>query len=174
MAIAFQYVRVIPRSSFISFKRFASGGGSFLWFQKGDKAAATKTFTGDDVRLFAELSGDTNPLHTDEGYAAKTRFGKCVVHGMLINGLVSAVMGTKLPGPGTIVISHSSKFPKPLFIGEEVAAEVEVTDVRSLLVNCAITCRVPERDEIVMTGTATLLAPKSARRKKSTQETNGT
>ncbi|XP_054758297.2 hydroxyacyl-thioester dehydratase type 2, mitochondrial-like [Lytechinus pictus] len=156
----------IQRCSIMFSRMYASGSSVLLWFQKGDKAALSRTFSGEEVRLFAELSGDTNPLHTDEEYAAKTRFGRTVVHGVLLNGLASAVMGTKLPGPGTIVISHSTEFPKPLFIGEEVIAEVEITDVRSLLVNCAITCRVPERDEIVMTGTATLLAPKSARRKK--------
>eukprot|EP00057_Strongylocentrotus_purpuratus_P000441 XP_001176528.1 PREDICTED: hydroxyacyl-thioester dehydratase type 2, mitochondrial [Strongylocentrotus purpuratus] len=166
MCYLYQPFRSFSRCHYTQLRSYASGPSVLLWFQKGDKAAVSKKFSREDVRLFAELSGDTNPLHTDEEYAAKTRFGKTVVHGILLNGLASAVMGTKLPGPGTIVISHFSEFPKPLFIGEEVIAEVEVTDVRSLLVNCAITCRVPERNEIVMTGTATLLAPKSARRKK--------
>ncbi|XP_071504672.1 (R)-specific enoyl-CoA hydratase-like [Diadema antillarum] len=141
-----------------------------LYFQEGDSASTSKTFGEDEVGAFAEISGDTNPLHIDAQYAAATRYGQRVVHGVLLTGLASSVLGTKLPGHGTVVVSLSCEFPKPAFIGEEITAEATVTEIRSLLVNCAITCRVPERDEIVMKGAATLLAPKSALRRKGTTE----
>eukprot|EP01147_Barroeca_monosierra_P010187 gene10187-2345_t len=96
----------------------------------GDFAELRKTFTMEEVKSFAALSGDDNPLHTDETYAATTRFGRCIVHGVLMNSLVSAVMGAKLPGVGTIYLSQEISFKAPLYVGEEAVARVEVLDIR--------------------------------------------
>lgn len=86
MSYLYQPFRSFSRCHYTQLRSYASGSSVLLWFQKGDKAAVSKKFSPEDVRLFAELSGDTNPLHTDEEYAAKTRFGKTVVHGILLNG----------------------------------------------------------------------------------------
>ncbi|MBU0511602.1 MAG: MaoC family dehydratase, partial [Chloroflexi bacterium] len=70
----------------------------------GDSASTTKTFTDSDVRTFAEISGDKNPIHLDEEYAVQTRFGRRLVHGILTSGMISALLGMQLPGPGSIYI----------------------------------------------------------------------
>lgn len=79
----------------------------------GDSASIARTFTIEDIRRFAEITGDCNPIHIDADFAKGTKFGRCVVHGALINGLVSAVMGTRLPGPGTVVAHQYLEFPNP-------------------------------------------------------------
>jgi 3-hydroxybutyryl-CoA dehydratase len=94
----------------------------------GDRASLNKTITPDDVSTFAFLTQDTNPLHLDEEYARQTRFGGCIVHGMLGASLISAVIGTKLGGP--IYLSQTLKFLKPIRIGETITAIAEVIAVR--------------------------------------------
>ncbi len=94
----------------------------------GDKASLSKTISEQDVSDFAKLSLDTNPLHLDEDYARQTRFGGRIVHGMLGASLVSAVIGTRLGGP--IYLSQSLKFLKPIHIGEQLTATVEVIAIR--------------------------------------------
>ena len=94
----------------------------------GDTARFSKTVTQADVTLFAGLTGDFNPLHVDHAHAAQTRFGRPVVHGALLTGLVSAVLGMQLPGPGALYASQSLAFKRPVFIGDTVTAEVEVVE----------------------------------------------
>ena len=94
----------------------------------GDKAAVEKTVTEQDVKLFAEVSGDYNPVHVDENFAQKTRFKQRIAHGMLAASLVSRVIGTKLPGPGTIYLSQTLNFKAPVYFGDTVSAEVEITE----------------------------------------------
>ncbi len=96
----------------------------------GDSASITKTFSDADVRKFAEISGDKNPIHLDEAYAEKTQFKRRLVHGMLVTGLISAVLGTELPGKGSIYLSQSLKFCAPVFIGDTITATVTVIKVR--------------------------------------------
>ncbi len=96
----------------------------------GDSAELTRTFGDEDVRAFARISGDNNPVHLDDEYAAGTRFGRRLVHGMLTAGLISAVLGTQLPGPGSIYLSQTLKFRAPVFIGDAVTARVTVKAVR--------------------------------------------
>jgi 3-hydroxybutyryl-CoA dehydratase len=96
----------------------------------GQKASLTKTITKQDVLKFAEASGDVNPIHTDEAAAQKSVFGKPVAHGILALGLVSAVLGNKLPGAGTIYLGQDTKFTAPVFWGDEVTATVEVAELR--------------------------------------------
>ncbi|HLF87453.1 MAG TPA: MaoC family dehydratase [Anaerolineales bacterium] len=99
-------------------------------FKPGQKATLSKTFTEANVQAFAEASGDKNPVHLDEAYAQTTRFGKRIVHGMLVAGLISAVLGTQLPGPGTIFLGQELSFKAPVYIGDTVTAEIEVATVR--------------------------------------------
>jgi 3-hydroxybutyryl-CoA dehydratase len=96
----------------------------------GDAATRTKTFTDEDIRAFAELSGDYNPVHLDDEYAASTRFGRRIAHGMLAASLISATLANDLPGRGTVYLSQSVRFVAPVFPGDAVTAQVTVTKVR--------------------------------------------
>ena len=98
--------------------------------QVGDRASLSKSFTARDVEVFAELSLDDNPLHLDEAAAADSAFGQRVVHGALVSSLFSALLGTKLPGEGSIYLGQTSKFKAPVFLDDEVTATVEVIEVR--------------------------------------------
>ncbi len=96
----------------------------------GDAASLTKTLTDNDVRAFAELTGDHNPVHLDEEYAARTRFGRRIAHGMLAASLISATIANELPGRGTVYLSQSLQFTAPVFLGDEVTARVTVVRIR--------------------------------------------
>ena len=95
----------------------------------GQQAEYSKIISREDVIQFAELTGDMNPLHLDEEYAAGTMFGKPLVHGAMLSGLISAVLGMKLPGPGALYASQELKYLKPVFIGDTVTAFVEVKEI---------------------------------------------
>jgi 3-hydroxybutyryl-CoA dehydratase len=99
-------------------------------FYVGQRDSFTKTVTEADVITFAGLIGDSNPIHVDAEYARKSRFGQRVAHGMFIGGLISAVLGNKLPGPGAIYLSQQIEFLAPVFIGDTITAAVEVTERR--------------------------------------------
>ncbi len=94
----------------------------------GDKASISKTITESDVYGFAEISMDFNPIHVDQEYAKTTQFKQRVAHGILSAGLVSAVIGTALPGKNTIYLGQTLKFTAPVFIGDTLTARVEVTE----------------------------------------------
>jgi 3-hydroxybutyryl-CoA dehydratase len=128
----------------------------------GDKASFTKTITETDVILFAGSTGDMNPFHINEEYARQTRFGKRIAHGMLVTGLISAVMGMKLPGPGTIYLRQELDFRQPVYIGDTITAVAEVVQVRedkpvvTLSTNCY-----NQNDEIVVEGKAVVLVDRT-------------
>jgi acyl dehydratase len=96
----------------------------------GQAATFQRTFTQDDFDRFAALSGDDNPIHVDPNYAARTRFGKTVAHGMLLYSLICAGLGEHLPGPGTIQIEQELTFSAPTFAGEEITIRLEVIAVQ--------------------------------------------
>jgi 3-hydroxybutyryl-CoA dehydratase len=114
--------------------------------------------TDDDVLAFARLTGDTNPVHLDDEYAAQTRFGRRIVHGAFGAGLISAVLGTQLPGPGAIYLHQTLDFLAPVFIGDTITATVEVIAIRSdkPILTCRTTCT-NDRGERVLDGEAILL-----------------
>ncbi|MBU1879309.1 MAG: MaoC family dehydratase, partial [Chloroflexi bacterium] len=87
-------------------------------FQIGEQATFTKTITEADVNALADLIGDHNPVHMDEAFAAGTRFGRRIAHGVFTSGLISAVLGNDLPGPGAIYLSQQIEFLAPVFIGD--------------------------------------------------------
>ena len=95
----------------------------------GQRASRSLTLTAAHVRAFAELSGDYNPLHFDEAFAARTKFGRLVVQGGLTTGLLHALVAMDMPGPGTVFLSQNWKFTAPVYIGDTIAAEVEVMSV---------------------------------------------
>ncbi len=127
--------------------------------REGMRAALEKTFTEDDVLAFAALTGDNNPAHVDADFAASSVFGRQVVHGMFTASLISAVLGTKLPGRGAIYVSQTIQFRKPVFIGDTVRAEVEVSaiDARRKRVTLATRCLVEGKP--VLRGEAMVIAP---------------
>ena len=93
----------------------------------GQSAETRRTVTANDIDAFAAVSGDTNPVHLDAAYAAKTQFGERIAHGMLAAAFISAVLGVKLPGEGAIYLSQSLRFRRPVKIGDEVTATVTVS-----------------------------------------------
>ena len=95
----------------------------------GQKATRTKTVTTDDVKVFADLTGDFNPLHFDESFAAKTRFKRLIVQGGLTTGLVHALVAMDMPGPGTVFLSQNWNFTAPVFIWDTITAEAEVLEL---------------------------------------------
>ena len=94
----------------------------------GDVAEVTYTVTAETIREFVTASGDDNPIHSDAAFAAGTRFGRVIAPGMLTGSFVSSVIGTRLPGPGTIYLSQSFRFMRPVYIGDRVTARVEVAE----------------------------------------------
>src|SRR5688572_3277177 len=95
----------------------------------GMPASLTKTVTADDIETFARVSGDNNPVHLDAAYAAGTMFKERIAHGILTASYISAVVGTRLPGPGAIYVAQSLKFKAPVKIGDAVTARAEVTSL---------------------------------------------
>lgn len=124
----------------------------------GDSATYSKTITDEDIRAFAELAGDDNSVHLNDEYARKTRFGRRIAHGMLSASLISTVIGTQLPGSGTIYLSQSFKFVAPVFPGDTVTAQATVKAVRDdkPIVTLETVCT-NQRGETVITGEAVVL-----------------
>ena len=98
-------------------------------FQVGQRARLTGTFTDEDVRRFVEITGDSNPLHVDDQFAAGTRFGRRIVHGMLSASLFSTLAGMFLPGTGAIYRSQTLRFLRPVYVGDTVTAHFLVRTV---------------------------------------------
>lgn len=92
----------------------------------GQRATRSLTLTAEHVRAYAEMSGDYNPLHFDEAFAARTKFGRLVVQGGLTTGLLHALVAMDMPGPGTVFLSQNWKFTAPVYIGDTITAEAEV------------------------------------------------
>ena len=97
--------------------------------QTGDTATFSKTITDDDIRAFAELTGDHNPVHLDDEYAAATRFGRRIAHGMLGASLISATLARQRPG--TVYLSQTLKFIAPVFPGDTLTVRVTVKEIRA-------------------------------------------
>lgn len=101
---------------------------TFEEIQIGQSAQFTKVITKEMVQTFAEISGDMNPIHIDEEYAKGTVFKENIAHGILVTGLISKVLGCELPGEGSIYVSQQVKFLRPVKIGDEITATVEVLE----------------------------------------------
>jgi len=97
-------------------------------FTVGEEATITKIISDDDIRTFARISGDDNPVHVNDDYAKGTMFKGRIAHGMLVAGLISAVLGTKLPGPGAIYMSQQVRFLAPVRPGDKVTARARVAE----------------------------------------------
>lgn len=135
---------------------------SFEDLSVGMSAVFTKTITEADIQMFAEVSGDFNPVHMDETFAQATPFKGRIAHGMLGASFISTVFGTKLPGPGCIYVSQNLRFKAPVRIGDAVVAKVELTELFPDKKRAAFrtTCSVDGR--VVLDGDATIMVPSRA------------
>jgi acyl dehydratase len=131
----------------------------------GQVATRRRRTTSHDVELFAEMTGDRNPLHFDAELAARSPFGGMIVQGGITSGLLNAVVAQDLPGPGSVFLGAEWRFVKAVRIGEEIEAEVEVTAVREDKPICTLRTTVRnEAGEPCLTGTATTWTAPLARR----------
>jgi 3-hydroxybutyryl-CoA dehydratase len=126
----------------------------------GQSAEVSREVTDADVRAFAQVSGDDNPLHLDEAFASTTQFGGRIAHGMLCAGYISAVLGRRLPGGGAVYISQSLRFRRPVQIGDTVTARAQITaiDADRGRVTLKTTCLVAGKT--VVEGEAEVIAPR--------------
>lgn len=126
----------------------------------GQSGGLEKTVTAKDVLLFAAVSGDTNPAHLDPEYAQQTMFKEVIVHGMYSAGLISAVLGTRFPGPGTIYLGQDLQFKRPVHLGDTLTVALTVASKRDDKKIVTLDCLVTNQDgQKVVTGTATIIAP---------------
>jgi 3-hydroxybutyryl-CoA dehydratase len=125
----------------------------------GMTASFAKTIGETDITLFAGISGDTNPIHIDEEYAAGTMFKGRIAHGMLSGALISTVLGTRLPGPGAIYVSQSLRFKAPVRAGDTLRAKVEITALDSEKKRVTLNTSCSVRGKNVVEGEAVLMVP---------------
>jgi 3-hydroxybutyryl-CoA dehydratase len=136
-------------------------GKTIAELRVGDRAEFSKTITETDVYLYAGVTGDLNPAHINEEYAKKTFFKTRIVHGMLLAGLISGVLGNKLPGPGTVYIRHELNFLAPVRMGDTITASVEIIEImaEAKRIRAKTTC-VNQEGTLVLDGEAIVSPPK--------------
>lgn len=120
----------------------------------GRTESMSKRFGDEEVRRFAQLSLDVNPIHLDEQYAKQSIFGKRIVHGFLVGSLISAVIGNRLPGFGSIYLQQEMNFRKPVFIDDEVTAVVEIVEQVKPHIYKALTRCLNQNGDVVIDGFA--------------------
>ena len=125
----------------------------------GMREAYSKLVKSSDVVGFAEISGDRNPIHLSEHFAAKTPFGGRIAHGLYTASLISAVIGTRMPGPGAIYISQTLRFLAPVRIGDIVEASVEIVELAEKGNRAKLACQCMVGDTVVLEGEAIVKAP---------------
>ena len=129
-------------------------------YQVGDGTSFERFISAEDVRRFAEIVGDLNPVHLDEAFAENSFFKKRIVHGAFLAGLISKVLGMDFPGQGTIYISQNSIFKRPVYVDTTVKVEVKVTQVipekRRLVLDTHV---LNSEGDVCMTGSATVWLP---------------
>ncbi len=126
----------------------------------GQSSSLTRTVDAKGIESFAEVTGDNNPVHLDEDYAAATPFKTRIAHGMLSAGYISAVIGTQLPGPGAIYLSQALRFKRPVKIGDAVTAIATITaiDAEKARITLETVCTVDGKP--VVEGEATIMVPR--------------
>lgn len=126
----------------------------------GQQAVLKRTLTDKEVALFAAASGDVNPVHLDEEYASHTPFKQRIGHGMWLGGLISSMLGTEFPGPGTIYLSQNLQFKRPVFLDDEIEIVMTVTEKHAKKPIVTMECIVSnQHEEMVALGTAVVMAP---------------
>ena len=139
-------------------------GKSIEELQVGDRAEFSKTISEADVYLYAGITGDLNPAHVNEVYAGTTFFKTRIAHGMLLGGLISGVLGSRLPGPGTIYIRQEMDFLAPVRFGDTITAAVEICEIQKdrKRVRVKTTC-VNQEGTLVLKGEAVVSPPKRSK-----------
>jgi len=125
----------------------------------GQSVELVKALTEHDIALFGYMSGDVNPAHFNREYAEGTIFKDVIAHGMWSSSLISNLLGTQLPGPGTIYLSQTLKFSRPVYIGDEITVQVKVIEKKEknrVVLDCKCT---NQKDEVVTSGLAEVIAP---------------
>lgn len=125
----------------------------------GMEAAHEHVVTGSDIEIFAELSGDNNPVHLDAEFAAKSPFKARIAHGMLTASFISTVLGTKLPGHGCIYLSQTLRFKAPVKMGDTVRALARITSLDRDKRRASLDCSVSVGGKVVVEGEALVLVP---------------
>ena len=125
----------------------------------GMRRMLERQITQNDIALFSEVSGDRNPVHLDEEYAQQTIFGKRIAHGMLTASLISAVIAEQLPGHGTVYLSQTLKFIRPVLPGQLVTTTVLVTNIEYSNRRVTLDCKSEVDEKVVLAGEALVLAP---------------
>jgi 3-hydroxybutyryl-CoA dehydratase len=126
----------------------------------------SKTIASSDVVGFAQLTGDRNPIHLSEHFAAKTQFGGRIAHGLYTASLISAVLGTRLPGPGAVYISQTLNFRAPVRIGDQVEVTVTVAELMPERQRARLVCTCRVDGEVVLDGEALVKVPSLAKSKR--------
>ena len=131
----------------------------------GQTERLAKTVASSDVVGFAEVTGDRNPIHLSEHFAAKTPFGTRIAHGLYTASLISAVLGTRLPGPGAIYISQTLNFRAPVRIGDTVDVSVSVAELMPEKYRARLACLCAVGDDVVLDGEAWVKVPSRTKRR---------
>jgi 3-hydroxybutyryl-CoA dehydratase len=126
----------------------------------GQSAEITRVVGAGDIEAFADVSGDTNPVHLDEAYARGTPFGGRIAHGMLSAAYISAVLGTQLPGPGAIYLSQSMRFRRPVKIGDAVTARATVKELDDKRGHVTLQTVCEVNGKAVVDGEAVVMVPR--------------
>lgn len=133
---------------------------TFNEIQIGQSAAMHRTLAAKDLQTFAYVSGDVNPIHLDEDYAKSTQFKQVIAHGMWSAGLISSVLGTQLPGVGTVYLGQSLSFRRPVYLGDTLTTTVTVKsknqEKKRVILDCVVT---NQDDKVVVKGEAEVMAP---------------
>ena len=125
----------------------------------GQSLVIKRTITAADVQLFADLTGDDNPIHISEEAAAKTRFGKPIVHGVFLLGIISKALGRDFPGPGCVAVNISAKFLRPVPVGSEISVEIRVEEKIEKYRHIKMKTYVYLGKKMSVAGDATLIPP---------------
>jgi Acyl dehydratase len=128
----------------------------------GMRETYLKTVLDSDVIGFAQISGDHNPIHLSEHFAAKTRFGGRIAHGLYTASLISAILGMRLPGPGAVYLSQTLKFKAPVRIGDVIAVSVEVAELIEKGARVRLACEARVDATVVLEGEAMVMVPRRA------------
>lgn len=132
---------------------------TFESLQVGDTFTYNRFLSSDDVKMFAELTGDDNPLHVDEEFAAGTRFGKPIVHGVLLLGIISKVLGRDFPGHGSVAVALSCRFLRPVPVNSEITVEVKISEKIESRKHVKAKVYVYREGKMALGGDATILPP---------------
>ena len=129
----------------------------------GDSCERKHQVSEQDLILFAKASGDANPIHLDEEYAATTQFKQRIAHGMFSGGLISAALASDLPGPGTVYLGQDLQFKRPVYIGDQLTVKLTISELDDKKPFVTLECLVINQDDKpVVTGTAKVMAPTEA------------